>query len=85
MDRNEFREAQSLITKLEYADSILAYKQFYSLMVMPDDKSLEKDVYDPIEKNFMWEKRLQSYIRKGIVDYRVQLLSELRELGVDYE
>lgn len=84
INRYDFREAQSLISKLEYADSILAHKQFYSLMVMPNDESPE-DVYKPEEKQFMWEKGLQNYIRKGIVDYRTHLISELRELGVEYE
>lgn len=84
MNRHEFREAQRLITKIEYIDSILSHKQFYSLMVMPNDESPE-DCYDPEEKQIMWEKELQNYIRKGIVDCRIRLLSDLRELGVDYE
>lgn len=84
MNKNEFNEAQRLITKLDRVDSLLKYKTFYSLNFLPVDKPEERD-YDNVEEQIMWEKDLQNYIRKGIVDYRTHLISELRELGVEYE
>lgn len=84
MNKTEFNEAQRLITKIEYVDSILEYKSFHSIMVIPESKSLA-DYKNPLEKLIVGEKKLQDFIRNSIEHYRVYLISELKELGVDYE
>lgn len=84
MNRNEFKEVQRLVTKMERVESILKYKDFYSLSFFPVDKHKEND-YDPVEEEIMWEKDLQKFIRSGIESYKVYLTDRLKELGVDYE
>lgn len=36
MNRNEFNEAQRLVTKIERVDSLLKYKALYSLNFFPN-------------------------------------------------
>lgn len=84
MNINEFNKAQRMITKIEYADSILKYKEFYSLMVLPQGKS-PTDHKNPLEKPLLGEKVLVEFIRSAIEDYKAYLISELKDLGVDYE
>lgn len=84
MNRHEFREAQKLMYEVERTDSILKYDEFYSLMVRPKGKT-PTDHRKPVEKDLLGKAKLQMYIRKGIVEYREYLISELRDLGVEYE
>ncbi len=84
MKITKFNKAQRLITKIEYVDSILKYKSFYSIMVIPESKSLA-DYKDPLEKLIVGEKKLQDFIRNSIEDYRAHLISKLKDLGVEYE
>lgn len=84
MNRNEFNEAQRLVAKIDRVDSLLKYKELYSLNFFPVNKSEESDC-EPVEEQIMWEKDLQKFIRSGIGSYRVYLIDKLGELGVDYE
>lgn len=84
MNINDFNKAQRLVTQIEYVDSILKYKSFDSLMVIPDAESL-KSVREPVKKTLVCEKELQAFIRNSIEAYKVHLISKLEELGVEYE